>query len=111
MFYRVLALLIAAIFTFGCTTTSTRDRAFTDDWADHTRGKTNANRRSGSENTETKGEQRLGPATITRDEAGRPQVNLGGAEGLGADVQVQSGGSARLRYRRQWDFVRPERRN
>ncbi len=92
----------------GCVTPSTRDRPFTDDWADHVRDTPGRDRRT-PQTSEKQEERRLGPAAVTQDESGRPQLRVGGKDGLGADLDYRRGPSGRLRYRRQWDFARPER--
>ncbi len=111
MLLRVLygAAALLSFIAMGCASGSSRDRAFTDDWADHLRRRPHPDRRldAASEGQE---EQRLGPATVTRDESGRPQVNIGGLKGLGVDVGYKGGPSGRIRYKYEWDFARPERK-
>ncbi len=105
----LLVLLSAAALLVGCASTDTRDRAFSDDWATHNRRRPPQNRRA-VEEPKAETEEQIGPVRIRRDERGRPQVGIGGDNGVGADVDYRGGPSGRLRYRRQWDFVRPERR-
>ena len=109
MLYRLLIALLLAHVLVGCVSTSTQHSPFTGDWADHQRRNPGFDRRGGDSGKSAE-ERRLGPATVTHDEGGRPQVNIGGTEGLGADVDFRTGGSGRIRYRRHWNFVRPERR-
>lgn len=97
--------VLAALLLSGCMTTSTRDRAFTDDWADHVRKQGPVDRRNPAPLRKEE-PLRLGPATVTKDESGRPRLNLGGDNGLGVDFESRGG---RVRYRRKFDFVRPER--
>ena len=104
----VCVLAVVAGILVGCETTGTRDRPFTDDWATHNRRHPSQQRRSSSEEAD-KSVERIGPATVERDESGRPRLNVGGDSGIGADVGYRRGPSGRVRYRREWDFVRPER--
>lgn len=106
MLFKMMAIAMVLGIVAGCATTNTRDRPFTGDWADHVRGTSGRGRR-----TPESGEKRqLGPATITHDESGRPQVHVGGQTGIGADLDYRRGPAGSLRYRHQWDFARPERR-
>lgn len=109
MMCRILILVLLLSIFAGCATPGTRDRPFTGDWADHVRGTPGRDRRS-PQTSETEETRQIGPATVTRDESGRPQLVVGGQTGLGADVDYRGGPSGRVRYRRQWDFARPERR-
>ncbi len=104
----ILMLLMTAGLFVGCAATNTRDRAFTDDWATHQRRRPPQERHT-ARDAETKDEERVGPATITRDEAGRPQMRVGDRTGLGADFDYRRGPAGRLRYRHEWDFGRPRR--
>ena len=104
----LLVLVLLMGLAVGCETTGTRDRAFTDDWAIYNRKNPQPDRRAPVEKKE-KVEERIGPATITHDEQGRPKLNVGGNTGLGADVGYRGGPSGRVRYKHEWDFVKPQR--
>lgn len=106
---RILLFIPCALLAGGCVTTNTRSQPFTPDWADHVRDSGMIDHRS-SHKTNPEKEERLGPATITRDERGRPQVSIGGAQGLGADFEYKRGPGGRLRYKFEWDFAKPKKR-
>jgi hypothetical protein len=108
MLGKILGWFLILSATAGCMTAGTRDRPFTDDWADHVRD-TPGRDRHAPQQSEKQTKKRLGPAVVTQDESGRPQLFVGGKTGLGVDIDYRRGPSGRLRYRRQWDFVRPDR--
>ena len=107
--FRVVVISCVTVLITGCLSTSTRDKPFTDEWADQVRGRPELDRRTGVE-VKSEEPRRLGPATVTQDETVRPEVKIGGVKGLGADVQIKSGLSTRIRYNYHWDSVKPQRR-
>ena len=109
MIMRMVMIACMAILAAGCLSTNTRHRPFTDDWADQVRGRPELDRRGGVQ-VHPGEPRRPGSATITHDEPGRPEVNIGGVKGLGAGVQIKSGLSTRIRYNYQRGFVKPQRR-
>lgn len=107
---RLIAGSLIVLLTGGCMSANTRERPFTEDWAESVRGGGHADRRSGAPVEEDQKVRRVGPATVTHDETGRPEVKIGGVKGLGADIHIRSGVSTRIRYNYEWDFVKPQRR-
>lgn len=109
MIFRMVFAVCAAVVVSGCLSTNTRERPFTDDWADVVRGRPELDRHADVE-VKSGEPRRLGPAAITRDESGCPEVKIGGAKGVGADVQIKSGLSTRIRYNYDWNLVKPRRK-
>ncbi len=104
----LIVLIAPAILSLcACTGTDTarRDRPFTPEWADQVRTETRV-REQGLDPRHRKTTLREG-VDVQSDEKGRPGVAVGGKQGVGLDL----GGSRRggLRFRREWDFVKPER--
>lgn len=101
--------LIAPVILPLCACTSTgatrRDRPFTREWAEQVRTETRV-REQGLDPAHRNTTLREG-VNVQSDEKGRPGVTVGGKQGVGLDL----GGARRggLRFRRDWDFVKPER--
>lgn len=103
-----IVLLVAAVLPLcACTSTGTakRDRPFAPEWAEQVRTDTRV-REQGLDPRYRNTTLREG-VNVQNDEKGRPGVTVGGKQGVGLDL----GGSRRggLRFRREWDFVKPER--
>jgi len=112
-FTGIISLIGILAFT-GCAHNTNRHVPFSEDWTHHERGERAFNERRqrigvGREAV-LAGEEGQTRAAVVVDERGRPNLNLGRAEGLSADVQIGSGTGAFLKYKRGWNHTRPERR-
>lgn len=103
----VLAALLIATVLCGCTPSriDRRDRPFTREWTHQQRTQERVREQGLDPEFRKKGDNPLGLET---DERGKPSLSVGSEHGLGVDIGRR--GRTGLRYRREWDFVKPDNR-
>jgi len=103
--------LVAIGSGLGCAHGTSRNVPFSDDWTHHERGdrafQERKQRISGEAADDGAASDR---SPVVVDDRGRPRLNIGGTEGVSADVRVGGGTGAFLKYNRGWDHSKPARR-
>ncbi|MFA7693213.1 MAG: hypothetical protein GX117_10285 [Candidatus Hydrogenedentes bacterium] len=102
--------LAAIALSAGCASTTHNHPVFSNNWKRQMRSEPRHNRRSAPTQEQLEETKQLGPMVISHDESGRPKVSVGGKQGVGVDMHYRRGPSARLRYRRDWNFAKPRHR-
>ena len=91
-----------------------RNRPFSDDWGHHIKHERAFERRKarirGEEGVVIVGDKEKARAAIVMDEAGNPKLNVGRETGWSADVDYDHGPEGEIKYKHEWDFVKPKHR-
>lgn len=102
------ALLFVLATTLGCLNSKRTDRAFTNDWLEDYRVRTEFEKRKArlrpGEELILAGEEDAARASVYMDEeSGRPKLNLGIPEGISADVDIDTDeADVKLKYKFEW---------
>ncbi len=111
---RLLCLTLPGLLLMGCVTGDQRDRPFSDDWTHQLKHDRAFERRKarirGDGEVVIVGDKDKARAAIVMDEAGNPKLNVGRKTGWSADLDYDRGPEGEVKYKYEWDFVKPQHR-
>lgn len=99
------ALSAVAMITFGCATTLPREQPFSKEWAGAQRHNRAVQERAAKYSSEWVlwGEGGKNRAAVVVDEKGKPRLNVGRAQGLSADIDIDEDEAGfMLKYKGGW---------
>ena len=106
--------LVSALCLLGCVTGDQRDRPFSDDWTRQIKHDRAFERRKarirGEGEVVIVGDREKARAAIVMDESGDPKLNVGRQTGWSADLDYDHGPEGEVKYKYEWDFVKPKHR-
>lgn len=104
---------LAGLLLGACATADPGARPFSEGWHDQIkseRAHEQRMQRLRGKKAVLAGQEGASRAAVVMDEKGRPRLNVGKEDGLSADVNYSHGPEGRLKYKVDWDFAKPMRK-